>query len=156
MARESLSAEIESLNQILRLVEAFRAFDSDNDGLITTAELGGILASLGYTAGEQDVRAMMQQADTSKDGLLSIDEFLEMNTKDMGLSGLANIFTTACEALKVDSDEAVTAEELYEVTQNGGSGISLETWQNIVASMDGDGDGAISFEDFKLIVGSLL
>ncbi|EEF48411.1 probable calcium-binding protein CML29 [Ricinus communis] len=150
----SLSAEIETLNQVLCLVEAFRAFDSDNDGSITTAELGGILGSLGYNASKQDVRAMMQQGDTNKDGLLSMDEFLEMNTKDIELGVLGNILKTASEAL--DADEAVTPGELCEVIQNGGTDISLETCQHIVASMDGDGDGAITFEDLQLIVNSLI
>ncbi|XWS25201.1 hypothetical protein CRYUN_Cryun27aG0049500 [Craigia yunnanensis] len=61
----SLSAETESLNNVLSIVEAFRVFDADNDGAINTAELGGILGSLGYNASEQDVRAMMQQGDTN-------------------------------------------------------------------------------------------
>ena len=60
---ENLSAELETLNQVLSLVEAFRAFDADNDGCITAAELGGIMGSLGYNASDQDVRAMMQQGD---------------------------------------------------------------------------------------------
>ncbi|KAH8515968.1 hypothetical protein Peur_047352 [Populus x canadensis] len=151
----SLSAELESLNQVLSLMEAFRAFDSDNDGFITAAELGGILGSLGYNASEQDVSAMMQQGDTNKDGLLSMQEFLEMNTKDMELGELANLLQTAFDALDVDVDGIVTAEELYEATVNGGLDLSLEDCQGIIASIDADGDGAVSCNDFKLIVNSL-
>ncbi|KAF9687251.1 hypothetical protein SADUNF_Sadunf02G0074100 [Salix dunnii] len=151
----SLSAEIESLNQVLSLMEAFRAFDSDNDGFITAAELGGILGSLGYNASEQDVSAMMQQGDTNKDGLLSMQEFLEMNTKDMELGELANLLKTAYEALNVNGDDIVTGEELYEATVNGELDLSLEDCQSIIASMDADGDGAVSSEDFRVIVNSL-
>ncbi|KAJ9146350.1 hypothetical protein P3X46_028629 [Hevea brasiliensis] len=152
---ESLSAEIETLSQVLSLVEAFRAFDSDNDGFITVAELGGILGSLGYNASEQDVRAMMQQGDTNKDGLLSIQEFLEMYTKDMELGELANSLKLS--TVNTDGDEAVTADELYEVTRNnGGLELSFEDCQNIIASMDGDGDGVVSLQDFNLIVNSLI
>ncbi|PRQ21598.1 putative EF-hand domain pair protein [Rosa chinensis] len=152
----SLSAETESLSQVLGLIETFKAFDSDNDGKITAAELGGILGSLGYNPLEQDVRAMMEQGDTNKDGLLSIEEFLEMNTRNMEFGGLENVLKNAFEALDVDVDEAVTAEELYEVMGDGmGSELSLEDCQGIIASIDTDGDGAVSFEDFKLIVNSL-
>ncbi|GAV76226.1 EF_hand_5 domain-containing protein [Cephalotus follicularis] len=138
------------------MVEAFKAFDADNDGFITTSELGGLLASLGHNTSEQDVRAMMQQGDTNRDGLLGIEEFLEMSTKDMELGGLANCLRSAFETLNGDGEESVTAEELFEVLRNLGAELSWESCKDIIASVDGDGDGVVSFEDFKLIVNSLL
>ncbi|OAY58220.1 probable calcium-binding protein CML29 [Manihot esculenta] len=153
---ESLSAEIETLSQVSSLMEAFRAFDSDNDGFITEAELGGILGSLGYKASQQDVMAMMQQGDANKDGLLSIKEFLDMNTKDMELGELANSLKTAFEALNADGGEVVTAEELYELARDIGLELPMEDWENIVGCMDVNGDGAVSRQDFNLIVNSLI
>ncbi|KAJ4834620.1 hypothetical protein Tsubulata_014938 [Turnera subulata] len=151
----SLSAE--SLTQVVNLIEAFRDFDANGDGLITAAELGGILGSLGYRAREQDVRAMMKQGDTNKDGLLSVQEFLGMNTKGMDFSGLVNCLNTAFEALEVDDDDdIVTGEELHEAMENADIGLSLGDCQSIIAAMDGDGDGAVSFEDLKLIVNALI
>ncbi|GLT84995.1 hypothetical protein SLE2022_031980 [Rubroshorea leprosula] len=154
----SVSADTtETLRQVLSLVEAFRAFDADNDGAITSAELGGILSSLGYNASEQDVRAMMQQGDKNKDGLLSMEEFLEMNTKDMELTGsLSNSLRIAFEGFDLDGDESVTGEELFQVMANFGAEMSLEDALAVIASMDGDGDGAVSFEDFKLIINCVL
>ncbi|GLT57750.1 hypothetical protein SLA2020_307000 [Shorea laevis] len=154
----SVSADTtETLRQVLGLVEAFRAFDADNDGAITSAELGGILSSLGYNASEQDVRAMMQQGDKNKDGLLSMEEFLEMNTKDMELTGsLSNSLRIAFEGFDLDGDESVTGEELFQVMANFGAEMSLEDALAVIASMDGDGDGAVSVEDFKLIINCLL
>ncbi|KAL4281024.1 hypothetical protein GQ457_03G032800 [Hibiscus cannabinus] len=150
----SLSAETETLSNVLSLVEAFRAFDSDNDGGINAAELGGILSSLGYKASEQEVRAMMREGDGNKDGLLSMEEFLEMNTKDMEL---ASSLRTAFQAIEVEGDEALTATELYQVMGNlGMDQLSPEDCQSVVAAMDADGDGAVTLEDFKLIVNALL
>ncbi|KAL3504069.1 hypothetical protein ACH5RR_033910 [Cinchona calisaya] len=152
----SLSAELETLTHVLRLVEAFRAFDSDNDGLISSAELGGIMGSLGYNPAEQDIQTMMQQGDTNKDGLLSIGEFLDMNTKDLGLGWLATSLRSVFQALDFEGEEYVTGDELFEHVEDMGQGLSLEDCQSIIASMDSDGDGAISFEDFKLIVNALV
>lgn len=153
----SLSSETETLSYVLSLVEMFRAFDADNDGSITAAELGGIMGSLGYNLSEQDVRAMMQQGDTNRDGLLSINEFLEMNTKNMELGGLANLLKNAFEALDVDGGETVTGEELHEIMGNiSGFNLSEEDCNSIIASMDADGDGVVSLDDFQLIVNSLL
>lgn len=153
----SLSANTEVLSHVLGLVEAFRAFDSDNDGAITAPELGGIMSSLGYNPTEQEVRAMMQEGDKNKDGLLSIEEFLKMNTKNLELGGLGNFLNIALESFN-DNDgiaEMVTGEELFQVLVSLGVELNLEDCQNIIASMDIDGDGAINLDDFNLIVSSL-
>ncbi|CAA2960886.1 probable calcium-binding CML29 [Olea europaea subsp. europaea] len=151
----SLSAEIETLSHVLSLVEAFRAFDSDNDGSIDAQELRGLLGSLGYNPSEEDINTMMQEANTNRDGLLSISEFLEMNTKDLGLGGLKDILKRVFEELEFQGEDLVTGEDLYEVVGNIGTDLSQDECHLIIASMDGDGDGVISFEDFKLIVNSL-
>ncbi|KAK1384402.1 putative calcium-binding protein CML29 [Heracleum sosnowskyi] len=154
----SLSAETETLSYVLRLLEAFRAFDSDNDGGITAAELGGVMGSLGYNPCDQEVRSMMQQGDRNQDGLLSIQEFLELNTKELELGGLANSLKTVLEHLDFEGDEFVTGEELFQVMGNstGIDELGLEECQAIIASIDGDGDGAIGYEDFNLIVSCLI
>ncbi|GAB4844859.1 hypothetical protein Ancab_038249 [Ancistrocladus abbreviatus] len=156
MAHQSLSVETETLNHILGLMEAFRAFDADSDGQINAAELGGIMGSLGYKATDQEIRAMMQQADKNRDGQLSLSEFLEMNTKEMELGNFAALLKSVFETFDVDGDDVVTGEELYEVIQDTGIGFSLEDCQDLVASMDVDGDGVVTFEDFKIIFSSLL
>ncbi|KAI4307321.1 hypothetical protein L6164_030523 [Bauhinia variegata] len=150
-----LSAEIETVTRVLRLVEAFRAFDGDNDGHISVAELGGIMASLGYNASEQEVRAMMQQGDKNRDGLLSIDEFLELNTKDLQSGDLANFLRTAFQALDEDGNEVLMAEELHELMANLGPNLSLENCNSIVASLDVNGDGVVDMDDIRLIVNCL-
>ncbi|KAI6677223.1 hypothetical protein NL676_038019 [Syzygium grande] len=111
----SLPLENETLSQVLTLVEAFRAFDSDDDGQITGAELGGILRSLGYNISEQEVDAMMREADSNRDGLLSLAEFLEMNTKDMDLGELAGFLGTATTI--EDVDIAIDVEDLRLIAQ---------------------------------------
>ena len=152
----SLSAQTEALSHVQGLVEAFRAFDSDSDGSITCAELRGIMGSLGYNPTEQEARAMMQEGDKDRDGLLSLEEFLVMNTKDLDLGELGNVLANASEALGGGDEIMITGEELFQVMAGLGLSFCLEDCQDIVASMDMDGDGAVSIEDFNLIVNSLL
>ncbi|OWM90189.1 probable calcium-binding protein CML29 [Punica granatum] len=153
----SLCSETETLSQVLSLIEAFRAFDGDDDGQITEAELGGILRSLGYSnSSDQDIRAMVEKGDKDHDGLLSLKEFLDMNTADLQLGELAGPLRTSFEALDMNGIEFVTGEELFEEMRNIGAELSLEDCQDIIASMDVDGDGAVGLEDFKLILNSLL
>ncbi|KAL8467186.1 hypothetical protein ACS0TY_036051 [Phlomoides rotata] len=151
----SVSVEAETLNHVLGLVEAFRAFDSDNDGSISAQELGGIMGSLGYNASEQDIEAMMQRGDANKDGQLSLAEFLGMNTEDLELNGMSAL-KTAIEALDLEEHDVLSGEEVYQVIENVGVELSLDDCHEIVACMDGDGDGAITVQEFKLLVNSLV
>ncbi|XWS23804.1 hypothetical protein CRYUN_Cryun28dG0047000 [Craigia yunnanensis] len=74
----------------------------------------------------------------------------------MELGDLAQFLRSAFQAFNVDEDEALTATELYEVIVNLGIELSPEDCQGVIASMDADGDGAVSLDDFKLIINSLL
>eukprot|EP00262_Sarcandra_glabra_P008469 TRINITY_DN22004_c0_g1_i1.p1 TRINITY_DN22004_c0_g1~~TRINITY_DN22004_c0_g1_i1.p1 ORF type:complete len:158 (-),score=22.65 TRINITY_DN22004_c0_g1_i1:104-577(-) len=153
---QSLTAKTEMLSHVLGLMEAFKAFDANNDGLISVAELGGLMGSLGYTVSEQEVTAIMRKADKDRDGLLSMEEFLEMNTKEMDVGDLATLLGTAFQELGMEGDEVVTADYLFEVMGSVGNGVTLEACQGIVAAVDGDGDGIVSVDDFKLILNALL
>lgn len=150
----SISVDVETLNHVLGLVEAFRAFDSDSDGSINVQELGGIMSSLGYNVSEQDVQALMLKGDANKDGLLSMPEFIEMNTEDLEMSGLSAL-KTAIQALDLEEHDVLTGDELHQAVENLGIELSLDDCQEIVAAIDGDGDGAISVEELNLIVNSL-
>jgi Ca2+-binding EF-hand superfamily protein len=79
-----------------------------------------------------------------------------MNTKGLETGNLANVLSAAFQALDEDGNEILTGEELHEVMENLGIGLSLEKCENIVTSLDVDGDGAVSLDDFRLIVDSLL
>ncbi|XP_057798234.1 probable calcium-binding protein CML29 [Salvia miltiorrhiza] len=148
----SVSVDVETLNHILGLVEAFRAFDSDNDGCINVQELGGIMSSLGYNVTEQDVQAMMHKGDGQ---LLSLPDFIDINTENLQLSGLSAL-KTAIQALELHQHDVLTGEELRRAVGNLGVELSLDDCQQIVASMDGDGDGAISVDELNLILNCLV
>ncbi|KAF8370117.1 hypothetical protein HHK36_031850 [Tetracentron sinense] len=127
--------------QVVNLMEVFKAFDADNDGSITAAELRGIMESLGYSTSAQEVKAMMREGDTDRDGLLSLDEFLEMKTKGTEMGDLFTSLQTAFEALDLNGNGIVTAgEELYELVTNMGINIPLEECESIIAFLDADGD----------------
>ncbi|RZR99084.1 hypothetical protein BHM03_00028561 [Ensete ventricosum] len=152
----SLAGDIETLSYVNSMMEAFRAFDSNNDGLITCDELRGIMASLGYNPTAEEVREMMRRCDKDKDGLLSMEEFLEMNAAELEPGDLAGLLQTAAELLgpAAGDDGDVTAEILFQVLSCE-DGASLEACTEIIASLDADGVGAVSFEDFKIIAQAL-
>lgn len=95
---------------------------------------------------------MMEEGDKNRDGLLSIQEFLELSTRELQCGEIGNVLRTVIEAM-----EWMSGEELHEMmAECGVEPLSLENCQRIVASLDVDGDGAVNLEQFRLILNSLL
>lgn len=154
---QPLSINLEDLSYINSLVEAFRAFDSDSNGLINTAELQGLLSSLGHDRGEQEAKDIITHASGTQTGQLSIEDFLDvMNAGELGLDGLGNLLEAAVPVLgpAADSGGMVDGEELAKVLSLVG-GASLEDCMEIISCLDGDGDGAVSVEEIKLMASLL-
>lgn len=60
------------------LLKAFKVFDLDGDGFITSHELECVLKRLGMWGEEKDCRSMIYSYDTNLDGKLDFKEFKNM------------------------------------------------------------------------------
>ncbi|KAI0494935.1 hypothetical protein KFK09_025081 [Dendrobium nobile] len=58
------------------LRDAFNMFDKDQDGFISAAELGQVMANLGQKLTDEDLNEMISQIDLDGDGKISYDEFV--------------------------------------------------------------------------------
>ena len=57
---------------------AFKKFDADGNGFITTQELSHILTRMGRHLSQADIEAMIKSLDSSGDGKISFDEFCKL------------------------------------------------------------------------------
>ena len=60
------------------LIEAFKIFDKDENGVISTAELRYILTTLGERLIEKEADEMIREADTDGDGFINYHEFVNI------------------------------------------------------------------------------
>lgn len=60
------------------LQSAFRKFDADGNGYITSSELNHILSRMGRHLSRHDIEAMVKSLDSSGDGKISFDEFCKL------------------------------------------------------------------------------
>uniref|UniRef100_A0A131YQG7 Calmodulin n=1 Tax=Rhipicephalus appendiculatus TaxID=34631 RepID=A0A131YQG7_RHIAP len=60
--------------------EAFRVFDRDGNGFITSAELRHVMTTLGEKLTNEEVDAMIREADTDGDGQINYEEFVALIT----------------------------------------------------------------------------
>ncbi|KAF9296233.1 hypothetical protein BGZ74_010417 [Mortierella antarctica] len=58
--------------------EAFKVFDKDGNGFISSAELRHVLTNLGERLSDAEVDEMIHEADVDGDGQINYDEFVRM------------------------------------------------------------------------------
>ena len=60
------------------LIEAFKVFDRDGNGLISNVELQHVMTSLGENVTMDEVDEMIKEADLDGDGYINYEEFVKM------------------------------------------------------------------------------
>jgi calmodulin len=60
------------------LLEAFKVFDKDGNGFITTHELRTVMTTLGESLTPEEIEEMVREADIDGDGQINFNEFIKM------------------------------------------------------------------------------
>lgn len=149
----SRSSSVNSRAQIEEeLKQVFQKFDVNGDGKISASELGSILGSLGYTAAESELEEMIKEVDADGDGFINLDEFVELNTKDIDSDEVLENLKEAFSVFDIDKNGAISADELQNVLKSLGDECSIGECRKMISGVDRDGDGTISFEEFKVMM----
>ena len=60
------------------VINAFRVFDKEGNGLISSAELKHIMMNIGDKMTEKEADEMVNEADIDEDGMINYEEFVRM------------------------------------------------------------------------------
>ncbi|XP_074640158.1 neo-calmodulin-like [Tubulanus polymorphus] len=141
-------------SQIRELKEAFRLFDKDGDGSITSSELGTVMRNLGQFPSADELEQLLSEVDINGDGKFSFEEFVQVMANMGGLSEEHNEedeVEELREAFKVFDKSGcgfITASDLRYVLQSMGEDLTESELDEMIAEVDIDGDGRIDFEEF--------
>lgn len=134
------------------LETVFKKFDVNGDGRISCSELGSIMASLGHPCTKEELQCMVREADADGDGFIDFSEFVEINTKGVDDDAAMEDLRSAFLVYDVDRNGAISAEELHQVLRSLGERTSMAECVDMIKGVDSDGDGEVSFEQFKMMM----
>ncbi|KRZ86907.1 Calmodulin-like protein [Trichinella sp. T8] len=127
--------------------EAFRLFDKDGNGTITTKELGIAMRSLGQNPTEQELLDMINEVDIDGSGTIEFAEFCQM-MKRMNKENDSEMIREAFRVFDRDGNGFITAQEFRYFMTHMGEQFTDEEVDEIIREVDIDGDGQINYEEF--------
>lgn len=145
--------------------QAFDLFDKNNDGKISSDELGRVLRTLGHNYSNEEVQEMISNVDTNENGFVEFDEFLTMMkrwqhnvTCDTASSSAQNNKTIedkhyeAFKAFDMDGNGYIDKHELRYTMRRLGENLSDDDIKAMFKEADLNGDGLIDFNEFKRLL----
>ncbi|KAK6127851.1 hypothetical protein DH2020_038420 [Rehmannia glutinosa] len=138
--------------QIAEFKEVFKLFDKDNDGSITSKELGTVLRSLGQNPTEAELQEMINEADADLNGKIEFHEFLNLMAAQMKDPDSEEALREAFNLFDKDQNGLISAAELHQVMTNLGEKVTDEEVDEMIREADLDGDGQVSYEEFVILM----
>ncbi|KAK9276030.1 hypothetical protein L1049_005561 [Liquidambar formosana] len=145
----SRSSSVSTPTQIEELEHVFKKFDVNGDGKISASELGLIMGSLGHAETEEDLQQMVREVDKDGDGFIDLNEFIELNTNGVDSQEVMENLKDAFSVYDLDGNGTISADELHKVLRSLGDECSLAECKKMISGVDDNGDGLISFDEFK-------
>ncbi|XP_006645374.1 putative calcium-binding protein CML19 [Oryza brachyantha] len=131
----------------------FTAFDRDADGKISAAELRLCMkAALGEDMSAEEAEALVSSADADGDGLLDEEEFTRLVQLGMDEEERCRGLREAFRMYEMEGEERITPVSLKRMLSKLGSHQDIEECQAMICRFDLNGDGVISFEEFKIMM----
>lgn len=130
------------------LREAFSHYDLNNDGVISTRELGTVLRQIGQNPTEAEILEMIKDLDKDKSSSIDFGEFTKLMTDKMMDGDNEQGIRDAFRVFDVNGNGFITAAELCHVSAHLGETLTEEEANEMLLSAKPDNVGQISYDDF--------
>ncbi len=141
--------------QVNQFKEAFILFDKNEDGKITTKELGTVMRTLGQNPTEAELQDMINEVDANGNGTIDFPEFITMMSRKMKDTDSEEELLEAFKVFDKDGNGFITASELRNVMTSIGEKLTDEEVDEMIREADLDRDGQINHREFvKMMMSS--
>lgn len=121
-------------------------------GKIELSELKQVMLSLGQNPSDKDLQEMINIVDANGDGEIDFEEFLVMMSMRAEERDTDGELLEAFKLFDLDGGGTISRNELETLMKCLGQDLTTEEITQIIDEVDVDGDGEISFEEFKMIM----
>jgi len=138
--------------QITDFKDAFKKFDQDGSGEISTAELGTVMRMLGHELKQYQLEDCIAIVDADGSGSVDLDEFLDlmkMKTKE------AEEETEVKEAFRIldrDNKGEINTSIIKEILMKLDDEITEADVDEMIYEIDEDGSGWVDYDEFKTLM----
>ncbi|CAD2218461.1 centrin [Angomonas deanei] len=133
--------------------EAFNLFDADGSGAIDAEEMALAMKGLGFGDLPRDeVERIVKSMNTNANGLVEYGEFEKMIKSRMAKKDSPEEILKAFQLFDLDKKGKISFANLKEVAKLLGENPGDDVLQEMIAEADEDGDGEVSFEEFKSVM----
>ena len=147
-------SQLTNKEELLELQKAFQALDKNSDGKLTRAELIEGYSKLYGDMAEDEVDNIMKLADFDGNGEIEYSEWVVATLDKQSLLTDEKL-RTAFNIFDRDGGGTISAKELKEVLGIG-KNIDEKVWNDIILEVDINGDGEVSFPEFKTMMLKIL
>ena len=144
---ENLSEETISQYRVI-----FELFDKDNNGKITTKELGTVMRNLGQNPSEEELKQMIREVDLDGNGTIDFKEFMCLMVKRMKDNDSDEELQEAFKVFDKDQNGFITSHELRHTMTNLGENLTPEEVEEMIKEADLDNDQQIDYDEFMKII----
>ncbi|KYN36119.1 Troponin C, isoform 1, partial [Trachymyrmex septentrionalis] len=146
--------DTEAIQQELR--EAFRLYDKEGNGYITTEVFRDILHELDDALSPEELDMIIEEVDTDGSGTLDYDgEILRDAQEDLNKDQIA-LLKNAFNAFDQQKKGSIGTNMVGTILTMLGHELSENTLQEIISEVDEDGSGELEFEEFCTLAARFL
>ena len=133
--------------------DAFKTFDTDEDGYLSLKELGDLLIELGHPVTKDELEEMTNEIDIEGNGTIDFKEFILLMARKMRDYDNEDEYIEAFRILDKNQDDLISKEELKEAMTIIGQFVWGESptdadIEYMIKEADTDGDGFLHYSDF--------
>ena len=122
------------------VTKVFAKYDADASGSVDTGELEAVMKELGLVLSPEEVSKALGQLDSSGDGSVSLDEYLQW-FECFDMHQKFNEYDT-------DNSGKINKREFLQLACSLGLQLTKKERDKVFASLDEDGSGLVTFEEF--------